>query len=99
VCGYPGGNTTQGVCDIVGNVYEWVLDEYHSDYNGAPANEQAWCSDIGVCNTNTSRIRVGRGGAWTIYEFWRLRSTSRYESFSPSTRYSNLGFRVSRSIP
>ncbi len=31
-----------GVYDMHGNVYEWVADCYHDDYNGAPADGSAW---------------------------------------------------------
>lgn len=31
-----------GVYDMHGNVYEWVADCYHDDYNGAPTDGSAW---------------------------------------------------------
>jgi cysteine-rich repeat protein len=97
VCSTTGGNTAQGVCDMGGNVWEWVLDEWHASYSGAPANEQAWCSDIGVCNTNTLAHRVDRGGSWFINASY-LRSAYRNYG-SPGFRNNYLGFRVSDLVP
>jgi formylglycine-generating enzyme required for sulfatase activity len=46
-----------GVFDMHGNVWEWVADCYHDDYEGAPVDGAAWTT--GGCAT-----RVLRGGAW-----------------------------------
>ncbi len=78
---------------IGGNVWEWVLDEWYNSYSGAPINEQAWCSDMGVCNTNTWAPRVLRGGGWDINAS-NLRSANRGIS-SLGLRPDTLGFRVS----
>jgi formylglycine-generating enzyme required for sulfatase activity len=58
VCGKPDGDSEQGVCDIAGNVFEWVQDCYHDNYNGAPADEIAW-------ETDCTLSRVVRGGGYT----------------------------------
>ncbi len=96
VCSKTGGNTTQGVCDMGGNVWEWVLDEYHSSYGGAPSDDIGWCSDRG-CDSNTSVHRVNRGGSWSD-DASSLRSAVRSD-YSPNLRNPYVGFRVSYVVP
>ncbi|HQC45546.1 MAG TPA: formylglycine-generating enzyme family protein [Myxococcota bacterium] len=90
VCSKPKGNTAQGLCDMAGNVWEWVQDWYHSNYEGAPADGSAWESP-------PASTRVNRGGSWNNYT-WNVRSTVRNE-LSPDVRYNVVGFRLARSVP
>ena len=71
VCSHPTGNTVQGLCDMSGNLWEWVQDEYHENYDGAPLDGSGWCT--GSCPQNSADIsydstdetkRVLRGGGW-----------------------------------
>ena len=68
-----------GLYDMSGNVWEWTLDEYHSDYNGAPNKaEESWgltptCKQM--CDKGSSR-RVDRGGSW-YYNAGNLRVANR----------------------
>jgi formylglycine-generating enzyme required for sulfatase activity len=78
-----------GLYDMVGNVFEWVTDCTHSNYNGAPADGSAWYD--GNCI-----VTVVRGGSWGTSPDG-LRSAHRGFG-APSVRRSDLGFRVVRTL-
>ena len=79
-----------GLYDVHGNVTEWVEDCWNSDYDGAPTNGSAWMS--GICD-----LRVLRGGSFSDYSPWSLRSAKR-EGCTPGSRGDNIGFRVARTL-
>ncbi len=74
-----------GLFDMHGNVWEWVEDCWHPNYQGAPADGSPWLAD-------NCAIRVLRGGAWD-YPASAMRAANRYY-FSQTTRRSNYGFRL-----
>ena len=87
VCSKPRGNTVQGLCDMAGNVDEWVQDWYHSNYEGAPTDGSAWENPAGSS-------RVFRGGS-RYYHAGVVRAS--FRSFiSPGGRSHDLGFRLAR---
>lgn len=79
-----------GLYDMVGNVFEWVEDCWHSDYAGAPNDGSPWLT--GDCGR-----RVICGGSW-YYPAVAVQSGFRFWSL-PASYGSNVGFRVARTIP
>jgi formylglycine-generating enzyme required for sulfatase activity len=79
-----------GLYDMVGNVFEWVEDCDHDNYNGAPTAGSAWITG-GNCN-----YRIVRGGSWRSSPV-NLRSANRNWVTSESRVFS-LGFRVGRTL-
>ncbi len=75
-----------GLCDMHGNVWEWCLDHWHQNYEGAPSDGSAWLSDEGKA------LRVLRGGSWSDYPR-NCRSACRNYSYLDD-RYNGIGFRV-----
>ena len=79
-----------GLYDMHGNVWEWVEDCLHTNYEGAPKDGSAWIAQ-GDCNN-----RVIRGGSWIGYPVG-LRSALRFW-FSADDHGTDLGFRVARTL-
>jgi formylglycine-generating enzyme required for sulfatase activity len=87
VCSSTGGNSDQGLCDLSGNVSEWVEDCYHESYTGAPMDSRAWV------NPDTF-ARVLRGGGWMSPPS-ALRASGRMFA-SPPSRDFGWGARCAR---
>jgi formylglycine-generating enzyme required for sulfatase activity len=78
-----------GLYDMAGNVWQWVEDCHHENYNGAPVDGSAWISK--GCGD-----RVDRGGSW--YED-ALKLRSAYRDQYPAEKLSdNVGLRVARTL-
>ena len=79
-----------GIHDMSGNVWEWVEDNCHDDYAGAPTDGSAWRTfpgDIGV---------ILRGGAFYISE---SNCTNTYRFDGPANKaYDFSGFRIACSM-
>jgi formylglycine-generating enzyme required for sulfatase activity/uncharacterized caspase-like protein len=75
-----------GLYDMYGNVWEWCLDYWHDNYEGAPTDGSAWLS------SGESNSRLLRGGSWNYYP-GVCRSANRSRG-ARDGQYSNLGFRV-----
>lgn len=75
-----------GLFDMSGNAWEWVEDDYHWNYRGAPNDGSAWTENP------RATYRVLRGGSWLNLP-WVCRSALRFWN-TPDFRYYNLGFRL-----
>lgn len=79
-----------GLCDMSGNVWEWVWDSYHPRaYQLALQNKTSYASDTGY-------LRVLRGGSWD-FPSEGMRTTVRF-SYAPFDRYDSDGFRLVRTV-
>jgi formylglycine-generating enzyme required for sulfatase activity len=79
-----------GLYDMHGNVWEWVEDCLHTNYEGAPEDGSAWISQ-GDCS-----FRGARGGSW-YHSPEVLRAAYRGKNAS-SSRDDGIGFRVARTL-
>ena len=71
--------------DMHGNVLEWVQDEWHDSYDGAPSDGGAWEDGSGA-------VRVFRGGSW--FSFAGICRSADRLNYDPGYRDYNLGFRL-----
>lgn len=94
VCSKPAGNARVSggqLCDMAGNLWEWMQDTWHDTYEGAPVDERAW---VGGSSQVDSSYRVIRGGSWYV-DVRPLRAAFRsYDD--PASRSSDGGFRLAR---
>jgi formylglycine-generating enzyme required for sulfatase activity len=79
-----------GLYDMLGNVWQWNDDCFHTTFNGAPKDGSAWKS--GDCH-----FRVVHGGSWYTTPF-AVRAAHRC-AMDLDARYYHIGFRVARSLP
>ena len=77
-----------GLYDMLGNVWEWVEDPWHSNYELAPMDGSVWQSD------EAGAGRVVRGGSW-FSSARGCRSAFRYDR-RPDGGSSRTGFRCAR---
>nr|WP_242025333.1 formylglycine-generating enzyme family protein [Leptolyngbya sp. FACHB-36] len=82
-----------GLYDMHGNVYEWCLDYWHENYQGAPIDGSAWIERDGARDA----ARLLRGGSWGNYP-WDCRSAAR-RWYPADYRNYDISFRVVCSAP
>lgn len=79
-----------GLYDMIGNTWEYVEDDRHDSYAGAPTDGSPWVDEP------RRGVRLLRGGSWA--DAARVvRSTTRL-THHPGPRVGNVGFRVARTV-
>ena len=79
-----------GLYDMSGNVWEWVEDDWHENYEGAPTDGRPWEDNP----RGAGRVIRG-GGGFSLAQ--GCRSAIRF-SGPPGGRLSFVGFRLARSV-
>ena len=79
VCSKPAGKTAQGLCDMAGNVWEWVEDCWHDSYREAPVDG---IPATRGCHPDYGRVL--RGGSWGSFSMG-LRAAVR-SPYAPARR-------------
>ncbi|MFO5491903.1 MAG: formylglycine-generating enzyme family protein [Cuspidothrix sp.] len=81
-----------GLYDMHGNVWEWCLDDWHINYEGAPTDGSAWFKSNENLIDKTRQV-VLRGGSWlSIPKF--CRSAYRLNFYRDNRGYDHFGFRI-----
>lgn len=74
-----------GLCDMLGNAWEWTGDWYADDYYArSPTTDPPGPTE--------GNVRVRRGGAWNTFPLYARVAYRNWNS--PTTRCINVGFRV-----
>ncbi|HEY6563403.1 MAG TPA: SUMF1/EgtB/PvdO family nonheme iron enzyme, partial [Pirellulaceae bacterium] len=80
VAEYPGGQTSEGVCQMIGNVWEWLRDDLRQTFRGGELEGKA------------ADFKAIRGGAFDTYIESQAAATCT-SGDSPLARRDNIGFR------
>jgi formylglycine-generating enzyme required for sulfatase activity len=75
-----------GLCDVIGNVWEWTSDWYSSDYYGESET-------VDPKGPASGSLRIVRGGSWVTEDLSMMRCGHRH-SVPPDTYAYSIGFRI-----
>lgn len=81
-----------GLYDTSGNVWEWIEDCWHDNYNRAPSDASAWTEASG----GDCKQRVLRGGSWGHVPE-NMRSSVRFR-YIAGFRLNTTGFRLAQDL-
>jgi formylglycine-generating enzyme required for sulfatase activity len=91
VGGYPAN--PWGLHDMHGNIWEWVEDDWHENYRGAPADGSVWKE---TKTGSGPRLCVLRGGSW--FDDPRYCRSACRDGDGAGGRDDDFGFRVARTL-
>jgi formylglycine-generating enzyme required for sulfatase activity len=77
-----------GLYDMHGNVWEWVQDRWHDNYESAPSDGSTW-------EDGDSSSRVYRGGCWGVRARFCRSAVRRHDPVRGNKR---VGFRLLREL-
>ncbi len=89
VCQYKGDRTPEGLCDMEGNVAEWVMDSYLAGYGTQPVDGKPYMA-------GSRSDRVIKGAAWDSSADFDYTTYDRSYN-GPNDQLSSMGFRLVRS--
>ena len=84
---YPRGATSEGVLDMIGNVWEWCSDWFGQYAAGRVQNPKG---------TKKGEFRVLRGASWDLLP--RSARVSFRRRYPPEYRLDGIGFRCAREV-
>ncbi len=93
ICGKPTGNSREGICNLAGNLSEWIESWYQADFYQSCAEDQ----NCGRGPWTPSGLKGIRGGSYLTPEH-NLRATDRNFAAPESTR-DDLGLRCMAGNP
>ncbi len=90
VCSRPQGMSRGALCDMAGNVWEWVSDWYADDYYKKATGRNP-------SGPLKGKHKIGKGGSWHTSEPGGLRCSGRY-SLDPKVQENFVGFRCAKDV-